>query len=240
MQIGDELVCSKHGGVVRLTPMMKRDRKRVCDSCVAAYKAKWAGAKVAASLEARRAATALALNRLQGEEWRAVPGFPGYEVSSTGRVRSLNRLDTDGRQCVGVVLRPYTNNRGYVMVRPSRDGKPRTTAVHVLVALAFIGPRPAWPHHVAHGDGNRTNNSPSNLRYATPAENEADKEAHGTKFIAAGSKNGHAKLNEAQVSEIRSRILSGERNVSIAKHYGVDPSVVSHIKRGKLWKHHGI
>ena len=38
------------------------------------------------------------------EEWRAVPGWPRYEVSSIGGVRSIDHVDTRGQRRKGRVL----------------------------------------------------------------------------------------------------------------------------------------
>lgn len=140
----------------------------------------------------------------------------------------------------GRVLSPHSGRRGYLSVRPSVNGVKKTTAVHKLVALAFLGPRPDGME-VAHNDGDTANNTPTNLRYAFHSENEADKRTHGTKFIAAGERNGKAKLTTEQVASIRDAIAKGESNASLAREHGVDPSLVSHIKRGAHWRHgHGI
>ena len=49
----------------------------------------------------------------------------------------------------------------------------------LLVVLAFLGPPPFPGAHAAHFDGDKLNNRLSNLRWASPAENEADKRRHG-------------------------------------------------------------
>ena len=93
------------------------------------------------------------------ERWRAVPGYDAYEVSDLGRVRRGPR-----------VLRDQPHNGGYRHVQLWTDGKPRTGLLHVLVARAFIGPTPA-DHDVNHIDGDKSNNTLSNLEYATRSEN---------------------------------------------------------------------
>jgi hypothetical protein len=74
------------------------------------------------------------------------------------------------------VLKPGRTARGYLVVALGHRG---TIYVHHLVLLAFVGPRPAG-RQAAHGDGHRTNNLLSNLRWATPKENTADRYRHGT------------------------------------------------------------
>lgn len=131
---------------------------------------------------------------MRPEEWRPIPDFPGYEVSSLGRVRSFRRGAT-GR----LVAQNNNPRSGYPQVGVYRAGKQVVTPVHVLVAAAFIGPRPeGW--HTRHLDGSRDNNVPSNLAYGTPSENAQDRWEHGTMSIPRFPKRGACKhghpLNE--------------------------------------------
>lgn len=108
------------------------------------------------------------------EEWRPIPGFDGYMASSLGRVRS-HRIAADGR-----LLTQHLNARtGYYITGPSVNGRQRSRPVHVLVTLAFHGPRPEGAV-VRHLDGTRTNNVPENLRWGTRSENTQDMLRHGT------------------------------------------------------------
>lgn len=66
----------------------------------------------------------------------------------------------------GAMLTPSLDGDGYPRV--SVAGRP--VAVHVLVALAWHG-RP----EVLHGDGDKSNSRPSNLRWRSHRENEQDK-----------------------------------------------------------------
>lgn len=174
------------------------------------------------------------------EEWRAVPGGDGvYEVSSLGRVRSVDRIKHQrfrdgvvrGRRLKGRVLRPYTLPAGYKTVVVF--GKSRL--VHNLVLEAFVGPRPgngSFEYHGMHKDGSRDNNRLSNLRWGTVAENHADTVRHGT--IVRGERSVHARLTEADVRAIRT---SKERNIDLAAHYGVNPNHIYHIRKGTAWTH---
>lgn len=108
------------------------------------------------------------------EEWREIPGWPGYMASSAGRVRS-HVVDPAGR-LMSACINPQTR---YSDVGPTKDGKQRKVPIHFLVALAFHGPRPDGAE-VRHLDGTRNNNVPSNLAWGTHAENMADAVRHGT------------------------------------------------------------
>lgn len=107
------------------------------------------------------------------EDWRDLP-FAGYQASTWGRIRSVDRTLSDGRQCGGVILAPSIDANGYHRVTLHVGGKLRTVPVHVLVAAAFIGPRPPR-REVLHWDDVRAHNWPGNLRYGTRRQNERDK-----------------------------------------------------------------
>ena len=119
------------------------------------------------------------------EQWRPVRGYEGiYEVSSHGRVRSVDRVVTrsDGqvRRFKGKVRStPLLQQTGYPFVNLCIQGKCQVRTVHSLVAEAFIGPRPEGAE-VCHNDGNPANNRVDNLRYGTSSDNALDKVRHGT------------------------------------------------------------
>lgn len=110
---------------------------------------------------------------MKREIWKPYPGLEGvYEVSNTGRVRSLDRVcvDKNGRKFrrKGKVLSQYKNRKGYKMCMFNN----KNTSVHRLVAKVFIpNPDPDNKTQVNHKDGNKDNNHVSNLEWVTGAEN---------------------------------------------------------------------
>lgn len=118
------------------------------------------------------------------EEWRPVEGWPGYEVSNLGGVRTQTRRVEDGRTVHGRTLRPWRNDKlGHLAVSLNRGGWRKTASVHRLVALAFLG-YPPLGAEVCHFDGDPTNNRVDNLRWDTHAANMADAVRHRAEAVA--------------------------------------------------------
>lgn len=160
------------------------------------------------------------------EDWRVVVGYEGrYEVSSLGRVRNSR---------TGHVLATPRSGRGRYPQVTLSDGKARTRRVHVLVAEAFIGPRPA-DMQIAHNDGNSANNAVENLRYATSQENEADKHMHGT--IRRGGETLNARLTDEEVLAMRREAAAGERVEALRIKYGISRRHAYQVIYGKRWAH---
>lgn len=99
------------------------------------------------------------------ERWRAIPGWPGYEASDRGQVRSARGL-----------LTPTPDRNGYRRVTLYRPGERKRFGVGQLVLLAHAG-----PPEVLHGPGGHQDDSLSNLRYGSRLENERDKRKTGRK-----------------------------------------------------------
>lgn len=158
--------------------------------------------------------------------WLPVVGYEGtYEVSNDGKVRSIRS---------GRLLKARVGEIGYERLVLWKDGKSKAFNVHRLVAYAFHGV-PVPPRiDVAHNDGVKTNNCASNLRWATKAENQADRIIHGTDARPQGVEHGMARLIDSQVMSIRK---DHRKQRDIAAEYGVSQALISLIKRKKLWAH---
>lgn len=107
------------------------------------------------------------------------------------------------------------------------------TAARLMCALAHG--EPATPRlQAAHscGKGNEACVNPKHLYWATHKRNQADRLQHGT--TNRGEKQGKSKLTTADVLQIR-ELLKTQTQTSIARQFGVDPSHISNIFRGKDW-----
>lgn len=160
-------------------------------------------------------------------EWTRLP-IPNeqYEVTGNGRIRHAISLREKS---------PTLGKNGYFVVNLWSKNVGHVEYMHALVASAFIGPR-LENSVVNHIDGNKKNNHRSNLEYVTLAENTLHAMRVGlTK--THGAFNAHAKLSDSDVSQIRSRIKSGEKQSEIAREFNLSPSTISQIKSGQRWKH---
>ena len=105
----------------------------------------------------------------KNEEWRDVQGFEGlYQVSNTGRVRSLDRYVNHPHQYFkkGQILRQRLRGGYYIVSISNGHRKYRHFQVHRLVALHFVdGYKEGLI--VNHKDENKFNNHADNLEWCT-------------------------------------------------------------------------
>lgn len=177
-----------------------------------------------------RACSEQQVTSINGLRWREVPGWPEYEISEYGDVR---RKMAGGSPIAkpGRLLRPSGNRYRYVNLHGGAGRQ--HISLHRLVALAFIGEPPSNSHQVAHNDGDRLNNHYTNLRYATPRENAADKVRHGTQ--SRGEKAGPARLTEVAVRQIRALADRGVPQELIAEIFETSQSHIGRVVRGEVW-----
>jgi hypothetical protein len=176
------------------------------------------------------------------ETWKAVPGYEGlYEVSSLGRVKSLARECRAMRKGTMAsvpiperMLTPTQISVGYLTVGLSRDGNCKTKYIHQLVCEAWNGPRPEG-FDAAHFDGDKHNNTPENLRWASRRDNVKDKVRHGRQ--PRGDDLWFTKISDEQVRLIRSNAHVTAK--AWADKLGVAHQTISAIRRGEERVHAG-
>lgn len=162
---------------------------------------------------------------MSNDYWRTVPGYPNYQVSRCGEVRSLGR---------NKLLALYRNDRGYLLVNLYRDGRAKNFLVHRLIASAFLGVIPqGW--QVNHLDGDKGNNRVENLEVVTQDENL--KHAARTGLLRVGEANHKAKLTEKEVVEIRRLRAEGVRVQEIAYRFNVSERAVYLASNRLTWRH---
>ena len=155
------------------------------------------------------------------EIWKDVVGYEGYyQVSNLGRVKSLDRISSNGRKIKGKILSTKVNTPPYYpRVSLSVNGKMKLVQVHRLVAQAFVyNPDPEHKTQVGHKDESRTNNRADNLEWVTPKENsnmplhrERVSKANEGKVLSAETK---SKISLSQKGKYK-----GEKNPFYNKHH---------------------
>lgn len=93
-------------------------------------------------------------------EWKTIPEFPDYLISSDGDIKS---------KYSGKTLKPKIA-RGYSQACLYNERKKRFVLIHRLVASSFVE-NPHGKLEVNHIDGNRSNNAQSNLEWCSRDEN---------------------------------------------------------------------
>lgn len=107
------------------------------------------------------------------EVWKKIPNHPMYEVSSEGRVRSLERTvmaknswgQMRPRKYKSKILRPRKHTQGYLRVTLTNQ---KDEFVHRMVAIAFLNKTAEF---VNHKNGIKSDNRVDNLEWVTQSEN---------------------------------------------------------------------
>jgi len=163
------------------------------------------------------------------ETWKPIPGFPGYDVSDHGRVRSYHTkggigegwyISTQPRK----VLKGGLNPQGYHIVDLLHEsGRRIMKTVSSMVMLAFVGERPDGME-ICHANGYQSDDSLSNLRYDTPQNNLVDM------FYYADHKP-LVSFTDEIIRDIRKVRSSGATYREIADKYNVTAERISKVCR---------
>jgi len=178
---------------------------------------------------------------MTGEEiWKPIPGWPAYEVSNLGRVRSYYTYakrphghKRSERVIAGEpqrILKVRSKLRyPYVILRAGR--RSRTVQIHRLVLEAFVGPRPVGLMS-CHNDGDAFNNHLDNLRYDTPRANVQDTIRMGRQ----SRKGGPRLFTPEQVRDIRMQRVGGCEFRELASRWHVGAMTIFAICAGRTYK----
>lgn len=146
------------------------------------------------------------------EIWKKIEGYPLYEISNLGRVRSNSVFKN------GFFLKPQIVGKGYEVVFLYTAPKIRRQEyVHRLVANAFIA-NLEEKETVNHLDGNKRNNNYTNLEWATYAENNNHSIRENLRGVPL--------LNRSRVMVIKSLIIKGFSKAELARKYSVSEGTI--------------
>ena len=158
------------------------------------------------------------------EVWKSCQRLPDMEISTEGRVRHINSKK---------LRKGSLNKDGYL--RLERKGK--QYLFHHLVLEAFEAPKPADPC-TRHLNGIKQDNRVVNLCWGTRAENGQDMVRLGEVPNRKRTNNGHSKLTERQVQEIRAKYTYGVKRTgaeALAIEYGVTSAQIANVALGRGW-----
>ena len=122
--------------------------------------------------------------------------------------------------------------------------KTKALFAHHAVAYAFVK-KPSPKHkYVLHLDHNKANNAPSNLKWATRAE-QIEHSKKSPYVLAAAAHKVYTgatskKLNEKKVIALKNEIWNPKRKLTfkqLAAKYGIAEMNLYRIKNGELWFH---
>lgn len=178
----------------------------------------------------------------QIEEWKDIIEYEGfYQVSTLGRIKSLNRLaKVRGgafRKVKSSILK-LRLNKGYCIVDLNHNLIKTTHQVHRLVAIAFI-PNDEKKPVINHKDFNRSFNYYLNLEWCSYKENTEHASENNRFNPKKGDNHSKSKLSEQKVLAIR-RLYSMNPNYnrfSLASKLNVDESTIRNVINRKHFKH---
>lgn len=132
----------------------------------------------------------------------------------------------------------YTDKDGYKKVRLSNgDGKRKVFSVHRLILETFSPKENSHLLQVNHIDGDKANNSISNLEWVSAQENIQHAFKIGLRKNIENNNPAPHSLNSIQVKEIIQLLLARNLTIQeIADRYSVSKSAIERIKYKKTWK----
>jgi len=169
--------------------------------------------------------------------WKEVDGFPNYQVSNRGDVRSNNPHFKKRKE--NFLLTPWRTEGGYQVVQLF-DGKDRRrcTTVSRLVAQAFV-PNPENKPQVNHKNGNKLDNFYLNLEWVTDSENKLHAYHYGLMKGRGGEQCHFSRFTEQDVLEIRKTYNKNPEMsyAEIGKKFNASGSTVGKIILRQRWKY---
>lgn len=142
----------------------------------------------------------------------------------------LAHVRHEGEDCLKWPFAHRGNGYGILSATDHRRG----VSAHRYMCELAHGPAPTSNHLAAHscGQGHKGCVNPKHIRWATPAQNAADRIRHGTE--QRGERNAISKLTAADVLFIRSAWPDQSQN-QLAARFNVNQATVWRILHRKAW-----
>ena len=168
------------------------------------------------------------------EVWLNIKNYPNYEISSLGRVKSLNYKNTK----VEKLIKPIKLKNGYLQVNLYANNKMHHKYVHRLVAEAFLDNPNNLPQ-INHKDENTQNNIVDNLEYCDAKYNNN----YGThnKRVSASQQNNPKKSKPIlQYNKQGNLITEYPSIIEIQRQLGFAAGNISRCCRGEFKQAYGF
>lgn len=131
-----------------------------------------------------------------------------------------------------------TDAYGYGKIMMKTDKGFQSRGAHVVAYTITNGPIPKGLL-VCHTCDNPACVNPNHLIIGTYQYNMTDKCNKGRHRSPIGEAVGSSKLTEEAISEIKASIKAGVEQKQLANKFGVSPSSICNIVKGRTWSHHG-
>lgn len=167
------------------------------------------------------------------EEWKNIPGYPGYQASNLGNIRSFWFYgNTNTLSETPHLMHPSSEPKhGYLIVNmKNAEGKRGTRLIHRLVLMAFRGNS---KQYALHKNDNPKDNTIDNLYWGSQKQNVDDQKRNG-KFLY-GEKCPWSKLTKKDIIDIKEYSRTGFTHSELAKAYEVSRSLITMIINNKRW-----
>ena len=180
---------------------------------------------------------------MNNEIWKDIKGYKGcYQISSYGRVKSLERKSISGKAIREKILKNTPGLNNYMVVNLfSKDGVKRTFRVSDLVMQAFnerYKRHRDLGHWVHNKNGDKSDCRLENLIFLTPMMVSGRNWTVLNRARAGkGSKQHLSKLDETQVKWIKVYLFCGYKQQNIGEAFGVSSRTINAINVNLTWNH---
>lgn len=161
------------------------------------------------------------------EIWKDIKGYPNYQISNFGRIKSLNYNKTGKEK----ILKSSKDSWGYLKVNLHKEGKQKTNRIHRLVASTFI-PNPNNLSYINHINENKTDNRVENLEWCTAKYNAN----YGTAQIKRIEKK---KIRIFQFTKDGEFVRKWDSATQVQKELGFNQSSITKCCKGKCKSAYG-
>lgn len=151
---------------------------------------------------------------------KQIKQFPNYQIDINGNIQNLR---------TGRILKTGKNQKGYHQITLSNNGKSKTITIHKLVYITYIG-QTKKGYDINHIDGNKNNNSVSNLELITRKENAQKAVINGQIKSGFDCK---LSVNVQQINPLTNEVINTFGSIIIAtKETNVSSSSISNVING--------